>query len=186
MSRLRLSAAFLAGALATAAATPARAQLAFGLGGGAAIPVGSLDNSYNVGYNALATLGVRVPAFPLGFRADAMFDQMPLKASTGFSGNTQIYSLTGNAVLMVPGPHIVSPYLIGGAGYYNDHYRVVVSGGSVAAGGSTTNNNFGVNGGAGIKLGVSTFSVFAEARYHYVFNGGAHYQFVPVTVGVMF
>jgi opacity protein-like surface antigen len=169
-----------------ALATPAHAQLAFGLGGGATFPVGSLDNAYNTGYNALATLAVRVPAFPLGFRLDGMFDQLPVKASTGFTGNTQIYSLTGNAVLMLPGAHIVSPYLIGGVGYYNDHYKIDVSGSSVGAGGSTSDNNFGVNGGAGLKFGVSTFSVFGEIRYHYVFNGDAHYQIVPLTVGVMY
>jgi len=167
-----------------AIATPVRAQITFGLGGGPAIPTGNLSNAYNTGFDALLNLGVRVPAFPLGFRADGMFDQFPGKSSLGVPGNSQIYSLTANGVLTLTGTPIVAPYLIGGFGYYNDHYRVVVSGASVAAGGSTSNNNTGINGGGGIRLGIASFGLFGEIRYHYVFNGPHPIELIPITFGV--
>lgn len=181
-----ISCTAIAGLITVAAAASAGAQITFGVGAGSASPTGNLSNAYTTGYNVLADLGVRAPAFPLGFRLDGMFDQMPVKAATGFTGNTQIFSLTANAVLTPVGDHIVTPYLIGGGGYYNDHYHVAISGTTAVAGGSTTDNNFGLNGGVGVKFGVSSLGLFLEARYHYVFDGPGHYSFVPLTAGIVF
>jgi hypothetical protein len=172
--------------LALALASPARAQVTFGLGGGPAIPAGNLSNAYTTGFDALINLGVRVPTFPLGFRADGMFDQFPGKSAVGVTGNSQLYSVSANAVLTTTGTPIIAPYLIGGVGYYNDHYRIEVSGASVAAGGSTSDNSMGINGGGGLRFGIGSLSVFAEARYHYVFSGPHHIELVPITFGVMF
>lgn len=182
----RLSIALVAGLMVTAVAPVARAQVTLGLGGGPTLPTGNLSNVYGTGFNGLINLGLRAPAFPLGFRADALFDQLPVKSATGFSGNTQIYSLSANAILTTTGIPIVAPYLIGGVGYYNDHYHVNLSGTTVVAGGSTNANDLGINGGGGFRFGIATLSLFAEVRYHYVFNGPNHIQFVPITIGVMF
>jgi opacity protein-like surface antigen len=72
---------------------------------------------------------------------------------------------------------IVSPYLIGGVGYY----RV-----SSSATGSVASNDFGFDAGAGIKIPLIVFSTFIEARYTRVSETGGSTTFVPVTVGVMF
>lgn len=182
----RLSIALAASLMVATLAPAARAQVTLGLGGGPTFPTGSLSNAYGTGFNGMINLGLGVPAFPLGFRANGLFDQLPVKSATGFSGHTQIYSVSANAILTTTGIPIVAPYLIGGVGYYNNHYSVNLSGTTVVAGGSTTANNLGINGGGGFRFGVATLSLFAEVRYHYVFNGSSHYQFVPITVGVMF
>lgn len=170
--------------LTTVISSNARAQITLGLGGGPAIPTGDLSNAYSTGFNALLNVGIRVPEFPLGFRADGMFDQFPGKSSLGVTGNSQIYSLSANAVLTTTGIPIVAPYLIGGFGYYNDHYRIFVSGTSVATGGSTSNNSTGINGGGGIRVGIASLSLFGEIRYHYVFSGSHPLELVPITFGV--
>jgi opacity protein-like surface antigen len=167
-------------------ARPARAQVTLGLGGGATFPTGNLNSVYSTGWNALANLGVHFPAIPIGLRGDLMFNQLPVKSSFGTSAHTQIWTANANVVLSAPGP--VSPYLIGGVGYYNHHYRVNLNGSTVAAGGSTTSNNVGINGGGGLdlKLPGTGIGLFAEARYHYVFVGSNHIAFIPITAGVTF
>lgn len=167
-------------------ARPARAQITLGLGGGATIPVGDLSSAYSTGWNALANLGVHFGATPLGVRGDLMFNQLPIKSGLGTSGNTQIWTANANLVLSAPGR--VSPYLIGGVGYYNDHYRVAIGGTTVVATGSTTSNDLGINGGGGLnfKLPGTGIGLFAEVRYHYVFVGSSHVTFLPITAGVTF
>jgi opacity protein-like surface antigen len=78
--------------------------------------------------------------------------------------------------LPIPG---FSPYLIGGAGLY----MPTVTAPGVA---SVTENHFGWNAGAGVKLPLSGFKAFAEARYNRISANGSSMVFVPVTVGIMF
>jgi len=51
---------------------------------------------------------------------------------------------------------------------------------------STTESHFGWNAGAGIKLPLSVFSAFVEARYNRISATGGSMEFVPVTFGIMF
>jgi hypothetical protein len=51
---------------------------------------------------------------------------------------------------------------------------------------STTQNHFGWNAGAGIKLPLSGFQAFIEARYNRISASGGSMEFVPVTFGIMF
>lgn len=187
-----LQAAALAVACVAVPASRAGAQLTLGIGGGASIPVGALSNSNVTGYNALVQLGVGLTSWPVSLRVDGMFNQMNHKAGVPV-GNLQLWTANANLVWNVvplsgPGRAGIVPYVIAGAGYYNRSYHVSLGGGgSVGAGGNTHANDFGVNGGGGIKAGLASLSVFAEARYHYVFLGsGNHFQFVPITVGVIF
>jgi opacity protein-like surface antigen len=73
----------------------------------------------------------------------------------------------------------VSPYLIGGAGLYAS--TVQPTGAA-----NVTSNNFGWNAGAGVKLPMSVFNAFVEARYNRIKATGGSLSFVPVTVGIMF
>lgn len=172
-------AAALAMALGFSLPAAAHAQLSFGLGGGVTSPNSSLGTYYKTGYNAMATLGI---AF---LRVDGMFNQMADK--TDPSGHTQIWTVNANVVANLMSPKsIVSPYLIGGVGYYNNSYRVSTEGSSIIGSGSLTQRDFGLNGGAGLRVNLAGLSLFGEARYHYVFQSGAHSQFIPVTVGIMF
>jgi outer membrane protein with beta-barrel domain len=188
-TRRVLQTAALAAACVVLPATRANAQLTLGVGGGASFPVGSLHDQFVTGYNVLAQLGIGLPSWPVGLRVDGMFNQMNHRATVA-SGNLQLWTANANVVWnIVPISTAgagVTPYLIGGLGYYNSSFHVSASGSSFGGGGNTHANNFGLNGGAGIKAGVATLSVFVEARYHYVFVSGGHIQFIPITAGIIF
>jgi hypothetical protein len=165
-----------------AAGRTANAQVAtilkpvqIGVAAGAAVPVSDLGNSFSTGFNVTGTIAINVPLLPIGFRIDAAYNQFSAKAAQGVSA--KIAGVTGNVVFGIPGAIIISPYLIGGVGYYKV---------SSSATGSVASNDFGFNAGAGLKIPFLVFSAFAEARYNRVSENGGSVTFVPVTVGVMF
>jgi opacity protein-like surface antigen len=179
-----LSAAVLAATVSTFAPAAAQSQVYLGLGGGGTIPVSNLSDAHSTGYNVLASLGAHIPASPFGVRVDGMFNQLPGKPGIGAA---QIWAANANLVVsLVPGP--ISPYLIGGGGYYNGQYHVfATSGGGLSSSGDLHENDFGLNGGAGIRVGLgSGIGLFAEARYHYIFAGSHNYEMVPISGGVRF
>jgi outer membrane protein with beta-barrel domain len=179
-----LSAAALAVSVSALAPSTARGQVYLGLGGGASVPVSNLSNNHSSGYNVLASLGAQIPTTPVGVRVDGMFDQLP--GNPGI-GNAQIWTANANLVVsLVPGGP-VTPYLIGGPGYYNGDYHVfTTSGGTLLATGNTHANNFGLNGGGGVRVGLGGIGLFAEVRYHYIFAGAHNYEMVPISAGVRF
>ncbi len=158
----------------------ARAQIVkpgsvqFGVAAGASIPVSDLSDVTNTGFNGTVTLGFQPTMIPLGIRIDGAYNQWGLKSAFG-SGNLHSTSVTGNFVFKMPGA-TVSPYAIGGAGWYN-------VGGS---GGASSSNEFGWNIGGGISMGLSGFDTFLEARYNQVQTSGTSTKFIPITFGVMF
>ena len=165
-----------------AAAGTASAQVAtilkpvqVGIAAGGAFPLSDFGNSFNTGFNVTGMIGINVPLLPVGFRIDAAYNQFGSKGTS--NANAKIAGVSGNVLFGIPGAVIVSPYLIGGVGYY----RV-----SSSATGSVASNDFGFNAGAGIKIPLIVFSTFIEARYTRVSETGGSTSFVPVTVGVMF
>ena len=169
-----------------AAPSGARAQVSLGVGGGATFPVSDLSNADKTGYNILATLGFRIPEFPLGLRVDGMFNQM--KSKFADVSNTQIWTVNADLQAnLVTVPHApVVPYMVAGIGYYNSRYRVSTSGTDFVGSGNAHANDFGLNGGLGVRFGLGNSSLFVEGRYHYVFTSGTHLQMIPITVGINF
>jgi opacity protein-like surface antigen len=86
--------------------------------------------------------------------------------------------VTGNLEYSIPSD-AVTPYLIGGAGLYNAAVNL-------PGFGSGSSNKFGWNIGGGIKLPLSGFDTFLEARYNQVQGNGGSLKFIPITFGVMF
>ena len=170
-------------ALATlAAGRAANAQVAtilkpvqIGVAAGAAVPVSDLGTSFSTGFNVTGTIAINIPLLPVGFRIDAAYNQFGAKGASNVKA--KIAGVTGNVLFSIPGAIIISPYLIGGVGYY----RV-----SSSVSGSVASNNFGFNAGAGVKIPLLVFAAFVEARYNRVSENGGSTSFVPVTVGVMF
>jgi hypothetical protein len=136
--------------------------------------VSDLSDVTNMGFNGTVTLGFQPTMIPLGVRIDGAYNQWGLKSGFG-SGNLHSTSVTGNLVFKMPGA-TVSPYAIGGAGWYN-------MGGS---GGGSSENDFGWNIGGGIAMGLSGFDTFLEARFNQVQTQGTATRFIPITFGVMF
>jgi hypothetical protein len=143
-----------------------------GAGGGPAFPVGNITNVDNSGYNVLVFGGVESGLLPVGARIDGSFVHLPIKFG---GGHDNLWSATANLTLKIPAP-FVTPYLIGGVGYYyND----------VSPGLGSSSSKFGLNGGVGAIVHIPLlFAVFGEVRYHYVINGVANVQYIPLTFGI--
>jgi len=114
---------FIAAALALAVVSfEAGAQVStmkpvqFGIAGGGSIPTSDLSNGANTGFNVTGTVGVNPQLIPLGIRIDGAYNRFGLK--NGASGDIHFTSVTGNLVYKFPSPTL-SPYAIGGAGWYN-------------------------------------------------------------------
>jgi hypothetical protein len=151
--------------LATVASTGvAQKTYAIGFGGGVSIPVGKLGDTQSTGYNALATLAIGVADLPLGVRFDIIFNNIPANNLVTPSGGSTSAPKSDLRV----------------AGYYKSKPDIS---------GAKTQNNFGFNGGMGATFGSGPFAIFVEARYHSVSRSaskGGVYQFVPVTLGLLF
>jgi outer membrane protein with beta-barrel domain len=158
----------------------ARAQIVkpgsvqFGVAAGVSLPVSDLSDIANTGFNGTVTLGFQPTMIPLGVRIDGAYNQWGVKSAFG-SGNFHSTSVTGNLVFKMPGA-TVSPYAIGGAGWYN----------LGASGGGSSENDFGWNIGGGISMALSGFDTFLEARFNQIQTDVTPTRFIPITFGVMF
>jgi hypothetical protein len=141
---------------------------------GAAIPVSDFADGFSTGYNGTVTVGLNPQMIPLGVRIDGAYNHFDVKDA---DGSVHITSVTGNLVYQVPST-AVTPYLIGGAGWYNVGFSDELGGGS--------ENEFGWNVGGGIKMPLSGFDTFIEARYNQVQTEGTSLKYIPITFGVMF
>jgi hypothetical protein len=184
----------LAACCAAVPATRAEAQVTFGVGGGLSLPLSDLKTAATTGYNVLGQLGIAVPFLPIGLRIDGMFNSFKHQPNIPFN-NVQLWTVNANAVWNISPISSagagVTPYLIGGAGYYNDQggcdvRYLSVPGITACPGGNTHSNYVGLNGGGGVRAGIASLSVFVEARFHYVFTSGGHLEFVPITAGIIF
>jgi hypothetical protein len=177
-----LKLAIAAAAIVTiGAASSARAQMGanpahFGIAAGASIPTGDLGNAVDVGYNITGMLELSPPTLPVGFRLEGAYNAFNFK---GGGGSWKESAAIGNVLWSMPSTGI-KPYLIGGIGYYRET-------GTVAGIGSGSANHFGFNAGAGVKLPLTGFETFIEARYHRISeNSGNSASFVPITFGIVF
>jgi hypothetical protein len=148
----------------------------FGIAAGAALPTSDLSDGANTGFNVTGTVGFNPQMIPLGVRVDGAYNRFGLKG--GVDGNIAFTSVTGNLLYKIPSAG-VSPYLIGGAGWYH-------ASASVTGFGSGSDDHFGWNLGGGISMPLSGFDTFIEARYNQVQGNGGSLKYIPITFGVMF
>lgn len=155
---------------------------ALGVGGGAAIPVGKLNNTQSTGYNGIVALAIGVAELPIGVRFDGIYNNFlhrtaPIGSSS--SSDLRVMGALGNLIFAFPGTS-AKPYVIVGGGLYNTKGDVP---------GAKSENNFGFSAGLGATFGVGPFATFLESRYHSISRKAAKggvIQFVPITVGLMF
>jgi opacity protein-like surface antigen len=183
MKRSAFAVAAIALAL-TVSASSAQAQrpVSFGIAAGAAVPTGDLGDVSSLGYNVTGSVGYSMPAMPLSFRVDGMFNQLSGKEFESVTGpDLRIMALTANAAYTLPGV-AVRPYVIAGAGMYSSKADVD---------GAESSNDFGLNGGLGVRFALGGLSTYAEARFHNIFVkddvGEKHnVQFSPISFGIQF
>jgi opacity protein-like surface antigen len=176
----------LAGAALVSLPLATRAQVStaakpveFGFAAGASLPVSDLSDATNTGFNVTGTVGFHPQMIPLGVRVDVAYNRFGIKNnSAGITGDFHFTSVTGNLEYSIPS-EAVSPYLIGGAGVYN-------ASGSINGSSGGSSNKFGWNLGGGIKMPLSGFDTFLEARYNQIQGNGGSVKFIPITFGVMF
>jgi opacity protein-like surface antigen len=148
----------------------------FGIAAGAALPTSDLSDAASTGYNVTGTIGINPQLIPLGIRIDGAYNRFAFK--NGVDGDVHFTSVTGNLVYKIPSAAI-SPYLIGGAGWYN-------VGGTVQGFGGGSSNHFGWNLGGGISMPLSGVDTFIEARYNQFQGNGESLKYIPITFGIMF
>ena len=174
-TRMRLALAGSATLFLLAFATPAQAQLRFGLGGGASVPSGVFDDAADVGFHLTGLVTTLVPLSPMGFRGEVSVTQFD--AAGQRNGDYRVIDGTAN-VLLTPGTYMTAkPYFIAGIGAYNvEEPRDGESG-----------TRIGVNGGFGLTFGMGAMQTFLEARWVSVnAGGGTRLSYVPVSFGLMF
>ncbi len=181
------SAAFATLALLLLAA-PARAQDVpvphLLLAGGIAFPNGTNVYRLDNGLQLQGALELTFPRHPLALRVEALYNRFgfqyvnPLAdcAGTCPREHARERTLAGTVDAVVAprtGTLPVVPYLVVGAGVYRHENDAV---GDVSSG-----TDFGLNGGAGLR--IPALHLFAEARQHQVKNAP---NYLPLTVGIRF
>jgi hypothetical protein len=159
----------------------AQKTYALGLGGGAAIPVGTLSDTQKAGFNGMAVLALGGADLPIGIRIDAIYSSFPRDSRSGATSSSgfRIAGALGNLVYAFPGTN-AKAYLIAGGGLYNTKFDVP---------GAKAENHGGLNAGAGVTFRVGRIASFLESRYHFVSrkpDKGGVIHFVPITIGLLF
>ena len=193
MSHSSSCAVAAAAALLVVPAQAARAQL--GIAAGVTVPQGDYGAAAKSGIVLNPFLELDLPG-PLAVRASVLWtrsdlesdyaaDLPPLPSSARVSGNVNLIGGSIDARLSLPVP-LVTPYLIGGVGYYRQSVEQDVSGVvGEARDIDASNRETGYNVGAGVQLPTPIVRLFAEARWYSV-RSSPRQNFVPVTVGIRF
>ena len=175
MHRRLLAIMTLVGVAATALPAHAQRRTTIGFAGGATVPTGVLGDAASTGFHLLGTVSISGTATsPLGFRVDGMYNSLSGKSS---GPDLTMWTVNGNLVYAFPGGLAATPYLIGGAGWYNmkaDEDE------------AESTSDFGINGGIGVRFPLSGFSTFAEVRFHNVFTEDESARIIPITFGIVF
>jgi opacity protein-like surface antigen len=164
----------------------AQVNASLGLGGGAAVPTGTMADGATTGWSSQIVARVKPMASPVALQVDGFYNRFGLEG--GLDGNSRLLGGTANAVFAFPGVSRARPYLIGGVGVYN---------GKTTLDGQTTPSEsvtkFGANAGAGLDVGLGkSASMYAEGRLHAIFHGTADAAtleektayMVPMTLGL--
>ena len=176
MQRMVVSSAFVLAALGTlSGSAQAQRRTSFGFAAGATFPVGDLGDASSTGFHILGTLAVSGSAsMPVGFRLDGMYNNLSGKSS---GPDISVWTVNGNLVYAFPGGTTVTPYIIGGGGWYNTKSD---------ESGSEASNDIGINVGLGARFALSGFTTFAEIRFHNIFSDPNSAQMIPLTFGILF
>ncbi|HEY4304081.1 MAG TPA: hypothetical protein VGM82_06420 [Gemmatimonadaceae bacterium] len=142
---------------------------------GAAVPTGDFGDAADVGYNVMVGIGVRPALSPLGFRVEGKYSSFGAKncPANVDCGSATVKGVDANLIydfMPVTKTVGVGFYGIGGLGGF-----------SVA-----DDTHLGWNIGAGLRLPLSGFSGYVEARYHQVQGDGGHLGYIPIVFGLSF
>jgi opacity protein-like surface antigen len=184
----------------------------FNAGGGVSPLAGSVSNRLNTGwhltvgggYNVLKPLSLGLQFTYNGFGVNRAL----LAEANAPGGDARVWSITAEPRLQLGTVHNISPYVVGGVGYYRrtvdftqpallpftvfdpffGFLNGIVPANQIIS--STTKGGIGGNLGAGFSIGLGEraggLRFFTEARYHYAATGATPTRMVPVTFGIRF
>jgi hypothetical protein len=157
--------------------------VSFGIFAGASVPFGDFsDNFAGTGFHIGGLLQWNSPTAPVGIRIDGAYHKFGNSGTSTADPNMVVGTLNG--MYLFSSTSTVRPYIIGGAGVYNERCSLC-----------DPQTKFGVNGGAGIHVPLSGLSTIIEARFHLIFDsqeavgtvpGVSNSTFIPISVGIMF
>jgi hypothetical protein len=155
----------------------------FGVFAGGSLPVGDFGDVGGTGWHAGALVDWKSPLFPVGIRGDLAYHQF------GSKNNFTPKFVVGTVNLVWSFPasaeSALSPFVIGGGGFYNRRGSCTSCGNTVIA----SDTKFGLNGGAGVMVPLSGFVSLIEARYHLIFDSQTNISnssFITLSAGIVF
>jgi len=174
----------------------------FGVSGGASLPTSDLSDISNTGWNVSGHVAFNPAMIPLGIRVDGGYSRFGFKQ--GVDGDIHFGNVTGNLIYKIPAT-TVSPYLLGGAGWYdqqNSYRQLTFSNGQVCGllsctnavsqtsslvGRTSTGMRFEKNAGVGVEFAIGDrASFFVDARYMRFSPSEAKLDFIPIRFGVRY
>lgn len=166
----------LAAVAIIAGAVPAAAQntTTFNLAGGLSLPTSDFGNRTDAGYTLIAGIGVVQRGSPVSGRLEGIYNEFDQKYR---NGKAKAGGITANAQydFSSSSNRSFTPYMIGGVGLYSTREDRF---------GNDSQTNVGWNLGGGLRIPLTGFSAYFEARYHRVADVNA--SFVPIVVGLRF
>ena len=165
-------------ALVISSSAEAQRPLSLSLAGGASLPAGRFGDDADIGWHALASIGLSTHMQPLGLRLDVAYNRFT--AATAGIESFDVGSATLNFTYRLPMTNSpISPYLISGAGAYRSERDATV-------GDESATTRYGWNVGLGMKMYALGLRSFIEARYHRTKRGGDTLHYIPATFGLTF
>ena len=160
-------------------ATPASAQIKWGLGIGPTIPQGTFKDGFKMGFHAVGIANFDLTAKPISFRADAVYNVNKCDFTSCGNITSKLLTLSGNVEYNFPTPS-AHPYLTGGVTYARASL-----GGSDAPAGLSAESDIGFNVGGGLHFDLGPTKAFVEARY-FAIGGNVDAHFIPISFGIRF
>jgi hypothetical protein len=178
----------------------------FALGGGFTQPVGNTGRHLDEGWNVMGGFGFNFGPY-VGAMIDLGYNRFGINAATLNNvgvpgGDLSVFSATLDPIVHLNPRGHFDMYLTGGGGLYHRVQEFTQPGVAGAIGfdpffgffptaipvtqvlAEYSVNKPGVNVGAGFALGTRWHGkLFAEARYHRIFMGNFHTDYIPVTFG---
>jgi opacity protein-like surface antigen len=181
-------------------------RFSFDVDGGFTQPVGNTGRHLNEGWNIGGGVGYNFNSY-LGAMVQLDYNSFGINGTTLTNigvpgGDVHIFSATLDPIVHLNPQGHLDVYLIGGGGLYHrtqeftqpsvatvtgfdpffGFFQAAVPATSILA--SYSVNKPGANIGAGVALGTKWHGkFFAEARYHHIFLGNGHTDYIPVSLG---
>ena len=142
-----------------------------GLGGGIAIPVGSLTDTHAAGYTLSGLVDFSAAEQPYSFRLELIYQRYDAKSIAPAGTRSLNITSLGASLLARNAGKASSAFILGGIAVYRMTDR---------------GTKPGVNIGTGLEVPLTFFIGMADIRLHYVLTESKPVLTIPITLGARF